>query len=108
VTEKQNIEMNAIAGAEPIVKKLSKGFMLVILKVSTHELIDAGCSPKLSVTVWHTLRLWNRMSLFVALHIKKGDRIKIDGVVTYRCDGNDKRTIAEIKAESITLLTINQ
>ena len=99
-------------GNDPEIKTLESGskvanFSLAISEFYSKKSADGGEPEKVTLTTWHKIELWNGGASVAENHVKKGDRLSVDGKIMIQ-KFTDKegieRTSIKIRAERIELL----
>ena len=99
-------------GNDPEIKTLENGSKVANFSLATSEFYskksaDGGEPEKVTLTTWHKIELWNGGASVAENHVKKGDRLSVDGKIMIQ-KFTDKegieRTSIKIRAERIELL----
>ena len=99
-------------GNDPEIKTLENGSKVANFSLATTEVYNkknssGGESEQVKQTTWHKIEVWNALATVAENHIKKGDRLSIDGKINLQ-KFTDKegieRTSIKIRTERIELL----
>ena len=97
-------------GKEPEVRYVDEGLCVANISLATTErgykLKDGTEVPER--TEWHSVVLWRRLAEIVEAYVHKGDKLFIEGQLhtrTYEERSGIRRTVTEIWAESLEMLT---
>lgn len=94
-------------GADPKVKVFDSGGKAVNISLATTEKYKDRNGQKQEETQWHNVSFFGKTAGVVEEYVKKGDRLYIEGKVTYRKytdkEGTE-RYITDIKAFQLTML----
>ena len=91
-------------GRDPDVRETKKGTKVVHLSIATNR-PPFGDDPE-ERTDWHRLTLWARVAQFAEDHVRKGDKIYVEGRLeydTYERDGVSIPT-ADVNVRELVLL----
>lgn len=105
---RNRIQLIGYLGTDPIVKTSNGGIKVSTLRLATKDLFKNKAGEWVDETQWHTLVIWGNLNTVVERYCQKGSELLIDGKLTYREyeDSNgDKKTITEIKVESILVMS---
>lgn len=105
---RNRIQLIGHLGADPMVKTSNGGIKVSTLRLATKDLFKNKAGEWVDETQWHTLVVWGNLNTVVERYCQKGSELLIDGKLTYREyeDSNgDKKTITEIKVESILVMS---
>ena len=96
-------------GNNPSVKVFDGGGKTVALSLATSETFKPKDSQeKKTITTWHRVVAWNKTADIIEKYVSKGDKIRIEGKMTYReyttAEG-EKRSIPEVIVQDLILLT---
>ena len=94
-------------GKDPVVRRVSNDVPVATFSIATTEYYkdkDGNRQPK---TEWHNIVLWRGLAEIAEKYLHKGDRVYIEGKITYRSYEQEGVTkyITEIVGENMTLLT---
>ncbi|MCB9203079.1 MAG: single-stranded DNA-binding protein [Flavobacteriales bacterium] len=93
-------------GSDPELKEL-ENCKIVQISIATSEYWKDKNGNKEKQTQWHNLVFWNKLAETVALYVKKGSRIYIEGKLKNRSfiDKNDTtRYVTEIQVNEMIML----
>jgi single-strand DNA-binding protein len=65
-------------GSDPKIKYTRDGLVMVVLRLATNEFIRQNGSYK-KITDWHTVLAFGKLAEFCSSHLRKGDRIFVEG-----------------------------
>ena len=94
-------------GADPEVKNLDSGDMVVNLTIATNESWKNKQGEKVDKTTWHRLVAWRKTAELISKYCKKGDKIHIEGKIdnrSYDADDGTKRYVSEIIVNNVVFL----
>lgn len=96
-------------GADPEVRATQTGGQVVNLSIATSESWkDKNTGQMQERTEWHKIVFFNRLAEIVAEHVKKGDRLFVEGSLRTRKwsdqSGNDRYT-TEVVASEMQMLS---
>jgi single-strand DNA-binding protein len=94
-------------GKDPLVRRVSNDVPVATFSMATTEYYkdkDGNRQPK---TEWHNVVLWRGLAEIAEKYLHKGDKVYIEGKITYRSYEQEGVTkyITEIVGENMTLLT---
>ncbi len=95
-------------GRDPDMQQTQNGTLIAHLSLATNRLVPGGVDgERQERTDWHRLTCWNRLAQFVQDHVKQGNRIYIEGSLSYDSFERDGITIptAEITVRELVMLT---
>jgi single-strand DNA-binding protein len=95
-------------GRDPELRETQSGVKVANLSLATnHRLGSKNGESERERTDWHRLTLWNRLAVFADEHVKKGDRLYVEGRVEYDSYERDGVTIptAEVSVRELVLLS---
>lgn len=94
-------------GKDPELRRLENGTAVAKLSLATSERFKNQSGETQEKTEWHSLVFWKQRAELVEKYVKKGDRIYVEGKVTYRTveTDNGKKYYTEIVCNSIEFLT---
>ena len=97
-------------GQEPEVKYVDRGVCVASVRLATTEraykLPNGTEVPER--TEWHSVVLWRGLAEVIEKYVHKGDKLFIEGQIhtrTYEDRSGIRRTVTEIWAESLEMLT---
>ena len=91
-------------GSDPEVRATSSGSRVASVSRATSDYRGKDKDPK---TNWHRLAFWGRLVEVVEKHLKKGDRIYVEGAISYsRTEAPDGtiRDFCDIIVRELTML----
>jgi single-strand DNA-binding protein len=93
-------------GRDPEVRETQSGTKVAHFSLATNHRIGAVGEEERERTDWHRLTLWNRLAHFAEEHVKKGDRVYVEGRLEYDSYERDGVTIptAEVNVRELVLL----
>lgn len=97
-------------GKEPEVKYVDTGVCVASIRLATTErgyTLQNGTEVP-ERTEWHNVVLWRKLAEIVEKYVHKGDKLFIEGQIhtrTYDDQNGIRRTVTEIWAESMEMLT---
>lgn len=94
-------------GNAPEIKTLDSGAKVVSLSIATNESYTNKAGEKVEQTEWHRIEGWNYIADAIEKHVKKGDRIYIEGKIgTQRWTDEQgyERNATKIRATRIEFL----
>lgn len=95
-------------GQEPEVRNLESGSKVVAFSVATSKTYKNQAGEKQTVTQWHRVVAWRKLAEIIEKYVNKGNRVYVNGEMTYRqyeTEAGEKRSISEIVANDIIILT---
>lgn len=94
-------------GKDPEVRYLQNGTAVAQFSLATSETYKDKDGNKQTNTEWHNIVLWRGLAEIAEKYVKKGNKLYIEGKITYRSyetqDGN-KRYITEVVGNSMQML----
>ena len=94
-------------GNDPEIKYVNDDNPVARISLTTSESYKKKSGEKTTETQWHTVLLWRGLAKVVEKWVKKGDKLYIEGKVTYKKwqdkEGNN-RISTEIIASNMTML----
>ncbi|MBQ0143504.1 MAG: single-stranded DNA-binding protein [Prevotellaceae bacterium] len=97
-------------GQEPIVRWLDTGMCVASVRLGTTErgytLANGTQVPER--TEWHNVIFWNKQAELVEAHVKKGDKLFVEGKIQSRSYDDKKGTnhyVVEIMAQTVEFLS---
>lgn len=107
---KNSVSLIGIAGKDAELRKTQQGVHYALISIATstggYKKQDGTEVPE--VTQWHHVVAWNNLGDFAGKYIKKGMRVAVDGMITYRSYKNQQGVdvyITEIVAKDMVLMT---
>ena len=97
-------------GVDPEVRYIDQGVAVASLRLATTErgyTLQNGTEVP-ERTEWHSVVLWRGLAEVIEKYVHKGDKLFIEGQIhtrTYEDRNGIRRTVTEIWAESLELLT---
>lgn len=94
-------------GSDPEVRALQGGAKVATFRLATSERYKDRDGNQHENTEWHNIVVWNKPAEFVEKFVKKGSAVLVEGKLTTRQwtdQSGSKRTITEVKADSIQLV----
>lgn len=97
-------------GRDPEVKYIDEGVAVANISLATTERgykLPGGTEVP-DHTDWHNIVLWRKLAEVVEKYVHKGDKLYVEGRLRYRTYSDKegvKRTVTEIWAENIEMLT---
>ena len=94
-------------GRDPELKETQSGAKVAHLSLATNYRMGANGDEEREKTDWHRLTLWNRLAVFAGDYVRKGDRVFVEGRLSYDSYDRDGVTIptAEITVGELVLLS---
>lgn len=94
-------------GRDPDLQETQSGTKVAHLSLATNRRIPGNGDEGKERTDWHRLTFWNRLAEFAGQHIRKGDRIYVEGRIEYDSFERDGVTIptADVNVREVVLLT---
>jgi len=105
---KNRIQLIGHLGSDPMVNTSTNGIKVSTLRLATKDLFKNKAGEWVDETQWHTLVIWGNLNTIVEKYCQKGSELLVDGKLTYReyeDKKGDKRTITEIKVDSIIVMS---
>lgn len=94
-------------GNAPEIKTLESGSKVVSLSIATNESYTNKAGEKVEQTEWHRIEAWNYLATAIEQHVKKGDRIYLEGKINtqrWTDDQGYERNATKIRASRIEFL----
>lgn len=94
-------------GNTPEIKTLESGAKVVSLSIATNESYTNKAGEKVEQTEWHRIEGWNYIAEAIEKHVKKGDRIYIEGKIStqrWNDEQGYERNATKIRASRIEFL----
>lgn len=94
-------------GKDPLVRRVSNDVPVATFSIATTEYYKDKEGNRQPKTEWHNIVLWRGLAEVAEKYLHKGDRVYIEGKITYRSYEQEGVTkyITEIVGENMTLLT---
>jgi single-strand DNA-binding protein len=94
-------------GRDPELRETQSGVKVANLSLATNHRLGSNGESERERTDWHRLTLWNRLAVFADEHVKKGDRLYVEGRIEYDSYERDGVTIptAEVSVRELVLLS---
>nr|DAK72140.1 MAG TPA: Single strand binding protein [Caudoviricetes sp.] len=110
---KNSVSLIGVVGKDAELRQTQQGVHYVQISLATstggYKKKDGTDVPE--VTQWHRIVAWNNLADFTGNYVKKGMKIAVDGMITYRTYKNQQGVdvyTTDIVADSIVLMTIPQ
>ena len=110
---KNSVSLIGVVGKDAELRQTQQGVHYVQISLATstggYKKKDGTDVPE--VTQWHRIVAWNNLADFTGKYVKKGMKIAVDGMITYRTYKNQQGVdvyTTDIVADSIVLMTIPQ
>jgi len=81
------------AGSDPDLRQTSTGKSVAHLSLATNENWTNALGEAKGRTQWHRLTFWNGAAGVIAKHVRKGDRLYVEGRIEYGSYDRDGTTI---------------
>lgn len=110
---KNSVSLIGVVGKDAELRQTQQGvhYAQISLATSTGGYKKKDGTDVPEVTQWHRIVAWNNLADFAGNYVKKGMKIAVDGMITYRTYKNQQGVdvyTTEIVADSIVLMTISQ
>ena len=110
---KNSVSLIGVVGKDAELRQTQQGvhYSQISLATSTGGYKKKDGTDVPEVTQWHRVVAWNNLADFAGNYVKKGMKIAVDGMITYRTYKNQQGVdvyTTEIVADSIVLMTIPQ
>jgi len=98
-------------GAQPVIRATHQGISVTNFPVATSRRVrkgDAESETYDQETQWHRIVVWGKQADFCSKYLKKGQAVYIEGSIRsrkYKTDAGDEKSISEIHAERLSLLS---
>ncbi len=94
-------------GRDPDIHETQGRKMVAHFSLATNQRIRRGGGDIEERTDWHRITVWNKTAQFVQDHVRKGDRVYIEGRLEYDSYERDGITIptADVNARELVLLS---
>ena len=90
-------------GRDPELKETQSGAKVAHLSLATNYRMGANGDEEREKTDWHRLTLWNRLAVFAEDYVRKGDRVFVEGRLSYDSYDRDGVTIQRPRSPSGSL-----
>lgn len=92
-------------GSDPEVKYTKDGSMMVVFRIATNEFVKHNGTFE-KITEWHTVCAFGKLAEFCSVHLKKGDRIFVEGKLRTSSFESDNKIfrVSNIIAKSIKII----
>ena len=71
-------------GQDPELKKIETGKKVLRFSLATDESYKNSEGQKVTETTWHNIVAWNGLAELLEKYLKKGNRIALEGRISYR------------------------
>ena len=110
---KNSVSLIGVVGKDAELRQTQQGvhYAQISLATSTGGYKKKDGTDVPEVTQWHRIVAWNNLADFAGNYVKKGMKIAVDGMITYRTYKNQQGAdvyTTDIVADSIVLMTIPQ
>lgn len=110
---KNSVSLIGVVGKDAELRQTQQGvhYAQISLATSTGGYKKKDGTDVPEVTQWHHIVVWNNLADFAGNYVKKGMKIAVDGMITYRTYKNQQGVdvyTTDIVADSIVLMTIPQ
>lgn len=110
---KNSVSLIGVVGKDAELRQTQQGvhYAQISLATSTGGYKKKDGTDVPEVTQWHRIVAWNNLADFTGNYVKKGMKIAVDGMITYRTYKNQQGVdvyTTDIVADSIVLMTIPQ
>ncbi len=110
---KNSVSLIGVVGKDAELRQTQQGvhYAQISLATSTGGYKKKDGTDVPEVTQWHRIVAWNNLADFAGNYVKKGMKIAVDGMITYRTYKNQQGVdvyTTDIVADSIVLMTIPQ
>ena len=110
---KNSVSLIGVVGKDAELRQTQQGvhYAQISLATSTGGYKKKDGTDVPEVTQWHHIVAWNNLADFAGNYVKKGMKIAVDGMITYRTYKNQQGVdvyTTDIVADSIVLMTIPQ
>ncbi len=110
---KNSVSLIGVVGKDAELRQTQQGvhYAQISLATSTGGYKKKDGTDVPEVTQWHRVVAWNNLADFTGKYVKKGMKIAVDGMITYRTYKNQQGVdvyTTDIVADSIVLMTIPQ
>ncbi|MBR4029358.1 MAG: single-stranded DNA-binding protein [Alistipes sp.] len=100
------VQLIGYVGADPDIQALNLGRKTARFRIATSKWTRKEDKELESVAVWHSIVCWDKLAEYVEKSVKKGDKIYIEGEISYRTykSNNIEQTYTNIIASEIIML----
>lgn len=101
------VQLIGYVGADPDIQALNLGRKTARFRIATSKWTRKEDKELESVAVWHSIVCWDKLAEYVEKSVKKGDKIYIEGEISYRTykgHNNIEQTYTNIIASEIIML----
>lgn len=110
---KNSVSLIGVVGKDAELRQTQQGvhYAQISLATSTGGYKKKDGTDVPEVTQWHRIVAWNNLADFAGNYVKKGMKIAVDGMITYRTYKNQQGVdvyTTDIVVDSIVLMTIPQ
>ncbi|MCX7735380.1 MAG: single-stranded DNA-binding protein [Candidatus Kapabacteria bacterium] len=93
-------------GKDPELRTTPNGASVCTIRMATTEIVKEKGGGWKEVTDWHSVVFWDRLAEIAAQHLKKGDKIFVEGKLRTRMFERDGKTkfFTEIIANNMIIL----
>ena len=100
------VQLIGYVGADPDVQNYSLGRITARFRLATNEWTRKESQEGEMNSVWHSIVCRERLAEYVEKNVKKGDKIYIEGKISYRTykQNNIEQTYTNIVASEIIIL----
>ena len=110
---KNSVNLIGVVGKDAELRQTQQGvhYAQISLATSTGGYKKKDGTDVPEVTQWHRIVAWNNLADFAGNYVKKGMKIAVDGMITYRTYKNQQGVdvyTTDIVTDSIVLMTIPQ
>lgn len=101
------VQLIGYVGADPDVQNYSLGRITARFRLATNEWTRKDGQEGEMNSVWHSIVCWAELAEYVKDKVKKGDKIYIEGKIsyrTYKSHNNIEQTFTNIIASEIIML----
>lgn len=94
-------------GADPEVRTTGSGTKLARVSLATSERWSGKTGQAEERTDWHRLTFWGKLADVVEEHVRKGDRIFVEGSIRYSTterDDGTKNYFTEVNVQELVML----
>lgn len=101
------VQLIGYVGGDPTLQELRGGSKVAKFRLATNEKVESMGALE-TRAVWHSIECWNKTAEYVEKHIKKGDKIYVEGKLcydNYTNKYNVECTVAYITVSKVIHLT---
>ena len=101
------VQLIGYVGADPDIQKLNLGRKAARFRLATNKWRRKDENQTEIIPVWHSIVCWDTLAEYVQKNVKKGDKIYIEGELSYRTykgSNNTEQTYTNIVASEIIML----